>query len=400
MKGTVEKHIDVLDGIRAAAILFVVWFHFWQQSWLTPSITIKGNLARYLGISQINLAGFVRYGFVFVDLLILLSAVCNFLPYARAILLSEPWPDRKEFYLKRIIRIFPSYFLSVFIMLIIAIFEKSYADARFMWKDIITHLTFTGIFSRDTLASTRLNAVLWTVQLEVIYYVLLPWIALLFKKCPALTLLGMWACSIVSANYFAIQKAGNMSVYVNHILTFAGCYANGFLICMLYITLKKNKAENRYTEIAATVLAVFCIIGFNHLLKHFTDGNLQEIQLKNRFAFAAVFACFVLSVMFSAKGLQRLFTNRVMKFISVISYNLYIWHQVIAVKCKEYRIPYWEGEEPPNITGDRLWQWKYQVLIIVLSLFSAIVLTYCFEIPVAKFLRGKLKRTGAADRND
>lgn len=400
MECTVKKHIDVLDGIRAISILFVVWYHFWQQSWLTPYVTINSNMARYFGVSQINLAGFVRYGFIFVDLLILLSAVCNFFPYARAILLGEPWPDMKEFYLKRIIRIFPSYFLSVLIMLIIAIAEKSYADAGFMWKDIVTHLTFTGIFNSGTLNDTRLNVVLWTVQLEVIYYILLPWIALLFKKCPVLTLVGMWGCGIFSANYFAIQKTDNLVVYVNHILTFAGCYANGILLCMLYITLKKSRADNRYIKLAATVSAVFCVICFNHLLNHFGDGNLQEVQLKNRYAFAAVFAFFVLSVMFSMKGFQWIFANKIVRFISVISYNLYIWHQVIAVKCKEYRIPYWEGEEPPNITGDRIWQWKYQILIIVLSLLAAILLTYCFEIPVAKFFRRKMKQAKAVNRNN
>ena len=31
-------HIDVLDGVRALAILIVVWFHFWQQSWLMPIV--------------------------------------------------------------------------------------------------------------------------------------------------------------------------------------------------------------------------------------------------------------------------------------------------------------------------------------------------------------------------
>lgn len=30
------RHVDVLDGVRAAAILIVVWFHFWQQNWLMP----------------------------------------------------------------------------------------------------------------------------------------------------------------------------------------------------------------------------------------------------------------------------------------------------------------------------------------------------------------------------
>ena len=30
------SHVGVLDGVRAAAILIVVWFHVWQQSWISP----------------------------------------------------------------------------------------------------------------------------------------------------------------------------------------------------------------------------------------------------------------------------------------------------------------------------------------------------------------------------
>ena len=88
----VDKHIDVLDGIRAIAMVFVVWFHFWQQTWLTPRVKLSAgvvNITQYFGITSINLEGFVRYGFVFVDMLILLSAFCNFYPYARSILLES-----------------------------------------------------------------------------------------------------------------------------------------------------------------------------------------------------------------------------------------------------------------------------------------------------------------------
>ena len=73
-----------------------------------------------------------------------------------------------------------------------------------------------------------------------------------------------------------------------------------------------------------------------------------------------------------------------MTFVSGISYNLYIWHQYIAVKLKEHRIPYWEGETPPNQIGDRSWMWKYQLLIIAVSLLVAIIMTYGFEKPVGK----------------
>ena len=34
-------HVDVLDGVRAIAVLVVVWFHIWQQSWLMPILQKK-----------------------------------------------------------------------------------------------------------------------------------------------------------------------------------------------------------------------------------------------------------------------------------------------------------------------------------------------------------------------
>ena len=72
-KNRIENRIGVLDGIRAIAIGMVVWFHFWQQTWLTPYLRIPTEYTKYIGLTEINLAGWVRYGFVFVDMMILLA---------------------------------------------------------------------------------------------------------------------------------------------------------------------------------------------------------------------------------------------------------------------------------------------------------------------------------------
>lgn len=388
MDNTVQKHIDVLDGIRAVAIVLVVWYHFWQQTWLTPYIVFDNKITKYFGISNINLATFVRYGAEFVDMLILLSAVCNFYPYARSILLGEPWPDTKVFYKKRAIRIIPSYYLCVFIMLIFALAEKRYSGMAAMWQDLIARLTFCSIFSERTYLGSQLNGVLWTVQVEVIYYILMPWIAKCFKKRPGITCIVMWLCGILSSNFILYQKADRIRFYVNHFLTFAGCYANGMLICMIYITVKKQKAENRYTEILAVLMTVVSVIAIDRLFaEHSNSDQVQIVQLEHRFLLSLAFSAFILAVMFGTKWLKAMFANRIMRFISTISYNLYIWHQVIAVKCKEYKIPYWEGEKPPNMTGDRVWQWKYQIMIILFSLSVAMIVTYLFERPVSNFLK-------------
>lgn len=56
-KNRIENRIGVLDGIRAIAIGMVVWFHFWQQTWLTPYLRIPTEYTKYIGITEINLAG-------------------------------------------------------------------------------------------------------------------------------------------------------------------------------------------------------------------------------------------------------------------------------------------------------------------------------------------------------
>ncbi len=392
--GQIDNHIGVLDGIRAFAIVFVVWFHFWQQTWLTPYIEFDNSFTRYFGITSIELAKYVRYGFVFVDMLVLLSAFCNFYPYARAIILQEKWPDTREFYQKRAIRIIPSYLLSVLVVLFVfALPSQAYTSTSFMWKDILTRLTFTSGLWADTFRGSQLNAVLWTVQMEVLYYILIPHLAKLFKRFPCITYIGMLLISIVSVNMILYQFSGREAYYVNHITTFAGVYANGILCSILYVIWKKYGRENKYTMLAFTVLSISCIVWFrNILLQYGGDAVLSAVQLRTRLPQSFLFAGFIFSTACSFGFYQKLFSNKLMRFICAISYNWYIWHQFIAVKMKEYRIPYWEGDTPPNMTGDAVWQWKYQILIIVVSVGVAILLTYGFEIPVAKFLRRKVAK--------
>jgi len=388
----IDKHIDVLDGVRTFAVGLVVWFHFWQQSWLTPRIQIPAGLVpvtRLFGITGINLEGFVRYGFLFVDMLILLSAFCNFYPYARSILLQEPWPDTRAFYVKRAVRILPSYFLSLIVMSAFMLAEGNCEINGFFWKDLFTHIACISPFFPDTYLHTNFNGVLWTVQLEILYYILLPWLARLFRKNPILTCAALWGCGLFSSNYIIYEKADMIRAYGNHMATFAGCYANGMLLCMLYITLKGRNPDNQYTRLAASLAVFCCIVHLSRMMGQLGAGELQVVQLRQRFELSLVFSCFLLALPFACKGLRFIFANRAMRFGAGISYHLYIWHQFIAVKCKEYRIPFWEGDTPPNITGDRIWMWKYQLLIIAASLAVAVIMTYGFEKPLAKAIMKK-----------
>ena len=70
---------------------------------------------------------------------------------------------------------------------------------------------------------------------------------------------------------------------------------------------------------------------------------------------------------------------------------LYLWHQTISVKLKMYRFPYWEGDVPPNQLGDRVWMWKYQILIIFVSLLVALMTTCFVEKNIMVWYNKKVK---------
>ena len=372
------NYIKVLDGIRALAIIMVVWFHFWQQAWIRPMI------------GSIDLEYLPRYGFLFVDMLILLSSFCLFLPYARSMVYNEKAPNTKTFYKKRIVRIFPSYYLSLIIAFLFLIFTKSnWYNSSFI-KDTLTHIFFVNNWSYDTLVLTNYFGVLWTVALEVQFYLIFPFLAKKFMKHPVITYLIMMGIGIISTVviHFTVNT-NNISLLVNNPLTFFMVYANGMMGCYLYIKYTKDKKRNIVKDLIFTIISIACIFIYKYLCS--TIGlDIQKWQIDYRLILSILFTIFIISTILSIKYYRFLFENKIMKFIALISFNLYIYHQFIAVKLKEYRLPYWSGDTPPNILGDSKWQWTYFILCIVISVIVAVIITYCFEKPITRKMKKKV----------
>ena len=81
------RHIDVLDGIRAVSVIIVLIFHFWQQTWIFP--VIKTPWLAFVGITKIDFSNFATVGYLFVDMMVLISGFLLFLPLMRSIILGE-----------------------------------------------------------------------------------------------------------------------------------------------------------------------------------------------------------------------------------------------------------------------------------------------------------------------
>jgi peptidoglycan/LPS O-acetylase OafA/YrhL len=381
------KHIDVLDGVRALAVFGVLWFHFWQQNWIMPNFRLP--FLESLGLpAAVSLDFLPRSGFLFVDWLLFLSAFCLFLPYARAAMDGAALPGVRLFYRKRVARIVPSYYVSVLLILFcVAIPSGAYRSVWDCLHDLIPTLTFTQPLFPDLLIGTKLNGVLWTAAIEMQFYLFFPLLAWAFTKKPIWTYLGMLAVSIAYLWGFALHNPDTIRTTVNQLPAFFGVFANGMAFAYFFVWL--SRTIKRSAQLSALSL-VGLIVGFWMLFQMMKAAPsvtpVQIWQAQNRFRLSLVFALITVSAALTFSGVRWLFSNVVMRFLAGISYNVYIWHQWISVKCKEWHIPAWTGEKPPNMTGDVSWQWRYTAVILAATFAAAILATYVLERPAGEWL--------------
>ena len=189
MRKTNEKlEIGVLYGLRALMVLFVMNYHIWQQSWIGQSVRVFGR--------TVGFDFWTRSSYLFVDGMILLSGFLLYLPHARAALEGTPVPSVRRFYFNRLVRILPSYLFSVLVMLfLVALPQHLYHTQADMTRDVLSHLTFTFLFSPATYVYTPLNVSLWTMAVEMQFYLLFPLLAAAMKKRPAVTAVVMMAAA-------------------------------------------------------------------------------------------------------------------------------------------------------------------------------------------------------------
>ncbi len=378
-------YIDVLDGLRAISVLFIAWFHFWQQSWLSPSL----NLGSY----QIDLLFIPRSGYIFVDVLILLSGFCLFLPHARHMLMGADYPSTSGFYLKRALRILPSYWLCLFVVLFFFTLPNNEYNGNNdeMWKDLLSHLSFTQTFWPETYSGTHLNVVLWTLAIEVQFYLIFPLLAKIFTKQP-IPVYFLMVMTAQAFRFIIIQPRTDIGLLINQLPNFLDVYANGMLGVLAFIKLAQAYNEsNKKSWIAflgtlltliSAYIAIFMMQDLSYVPSY---EKINAWQSNNRFAWSIVILMFILSSAFSMPWLRWLLSNKLVAFISFISYNFFIWHQYLAVQMKKFHFPA-SVNENPHIAAEYSWQILYMLIAFSLATIVGTILTYGFEKPVAENL--------------
>lgn len=376
-----SRRIPELDGVRVLLVFLVSWYHFWQQSWLTPHV------------GKVWLDFLVRSGYIHVDGTILLSAFLLFLPYARHMYEHERLPDPAAFYRRRAARVMPSYyFITLLLLFAVALPWGLYSSPRFLFKDILTHLTFTFTFFTDTYRATPIGVASWTLVIEMQAYLLYPLLARAAVKRPAITLTALIGAAWLW-RFFCLNTMTEYDMVVNQLPSFLDVYALGMMAAMAYVRLThsfkalRRKGYRTLWQVVSTLLAAGCIWAFVLLLKAQAASGahdaIQAGQMLRRPLYAAILAGLILCLPFAPKAIRFLFGNRLMKALSAVSLNYYLIHQNLAVHLKRLGIPA-SVSETPNVDGETLWQHRYTFLCFALSLALAFAITYLVEKPCAR----------------
>lgn len=377
------NYADAGDFLRVASVGLIGWYHIWQQSWLNPNLTI--------GSCTLQFYPLVACGYMFVDLMLLLSGFLLMLGW-----LDGRGRDLRSFYTARAARILPSYLLCMAVMLFVfALPGKLYGTPKHMWTDVISHLSFTHNLFEDSYRFTHLNGALWTLAVEVQFYLVFPILARCFRKEPAWTWCAMAAVGILSRIAMELFLE-DTTFYVNRLSAMMDVYANGMLAACIYKKLAGRPQKTCFAWICTVLTGLSAWLIYEIICRQYGmrgAGLIHFGQAFWRFPLSALGCIFLVCGSLSIRLVRGLFSNRCVRFLSGLSFNFYIWHQFLAVKLKEWRIPYYEGTNP-NQAGLQPWQNRYTFCCFAGALLVSMAITYLVEKPCAWAIKRALSRKG------
>lgn len=161
---THQNRLRGLDGLRGIAALAVFGVHYNQ---IVDVDVQLGAIDFYLLLVN------GEYG---VALFFILSGLLLSQPFWKSIINGASWPDIKTFYLRRLARILPAYYLALTLLILLS----GYWRFPQAWSDILLHYGF--VFNYAEFSILSINAPFWTLAVEVQFYCLLPFLFLLLRN--------------------------------------------------------------------------------------------------------------------------------------------------------------------------------------------------------------------------
>lgn len=229
-----------------------------------------------------------------------------------------------RFYVRRFFRISPGYYASLIVAVMLGdwyissyhtlgiINHNSYltslpADLHF--QNLFLHFTYLFGIMPKRASSTLLPD--WSLGLEVQFYLIFPFIFLVFKR--GLTNFKMWAiCTVIvvlsAISRLTVMRSFTEMSFLPYQLPF---FMNGILIYYAFNAPDKSARTN-----ALILVFLYCIYGV--LAKNHRDNGLLVIPV--------VMLAFSCSKHWFGNRLNKLFDNKITSKMADLSFSMYLFH--------------------------------------------------------------------------
>ncbi|HEX7365730.1 MAG TPA: acyltransferase [Pelobium sp.] len=345
-----KEHISALDGLRGFAILLVLSFHTFHFM---------------LGWCGVDLF-FVLSGFLITGILIdSKESDCYF----------------SNFLLKRVLRIFPLYYLVLAIIIVPKLFwglnTVSYTSWTYWFYLQNWAYIFNGVFpdGRDTLNH------FWSLAIEEQFYFLFPFIVKYIDKGNIPAVLLSLICVAIGTRYFHFSNQ-NIGYYVGT-LSRMDSLSLGALVAY---AVRFNRLTLQKWTLPFFYLSLIYIVSISAITQsvHFSNPYFATFGLT---LFAVFFAALLVFCILENNFVSKMFNIRALKFIGKISYGLYIYHWILYVFMKPTLEKSVYNTFPYSITSKII----TSILIIAFSILLSYFSFHYFEKPIINLKKTQSK---------
>lgn len=320
------KYIPGLDALRGIACLSVLLFHSnFVTKTRSPYVPFKGGA---LGVDLF----FVLSGFLITTILLNQFAKDSTISF-------------RNFYFKRILRLYPPILISVVVFLLPLLFT----DRLTAISNIVSLLTYTGdvfmvVQHFIHLPYPLLSSQSWSLAVEEQFYITYPlllfWVLRLASRKKRSNLIGSFPLFVVI--YFGVVIVSTMILgnwfYKFFLWRFFEIYLGAFVAVIYSEAFRKIATDSSFSgRIRSLVQTIYgnkivLVISMLYLLGELVYPNQMPFEnYVGLYNLHYIFVTFAASVLIANiafpqhEGLLRLFSNKALIWLGTISYGLYLY---------------------------------------------------------------------------
>lgn len=362
-----SDRLALLDTVRAFAVFAVVVHHTWFVAG-SPALPLD------LGVHTLSLGFALEGAGLGVDIFFVLSGFLLSMPWHRAAIGAGQSPSIARYFVRRFLRIVPPYWFMLLVMLLLM------AGTTIPWtavgspegvKSIVTHVFFVQyLFPSTSGGFAAVNGSVWTLTIEMLFYITLPVLIYGFIKerwliglpvAIGFSLIWVWLSwhhlgALVDHLEAGVARFGVPESQIRYFLStqylaFIGEFAIGITISGWWIKRRRGTPLAERTQWLAGAGAIAGLLSALALMYAVGGHGTNEwLQVFARMGVAAGVGLMIMGFLAGPELLRRPLTFLPFRLYGVIGYSVFLWHLPLLTAMAD-----WPVFAEIGSTSERFW---------------------------------------------